>query len=281
MTARPRLPITFLSDYGHEDEFVGVCHGVIERIAPGARVIDVAHGLLPHDVRAAAVVLRNVLPFMPAGVHLAVVDPGVGSGRRAVALAVGDGRFLVGPDNGLLWLAAERFGEVTKAVEISGSPFRLEPVSFTFHGRDLFAPVAAQLALGTPLEAVGAELDPSNLERLELEPPSIRAGAAEAEVLAVDRFGNLQLNLDGDQFGAAGLAGGAGLRVGSAGGGAEARESAAACFGRTFADAPAGALVVYVDSYGAVAVAVNRGSAAARLGAEAGDRVLLSQREQG
>ena len=143
------LPITFLSDYGHEDEFVGVCHGVIQRIAPGAVVIDIAHALPPHDTRTAALVLRNTLPYMPQGVHLAVVDPGVGTERRAVALQARDGRLFVGPDNGLLSLAFERRGGVESAVDLSESSYRLEPVSATFHGRDLFAPVAARLALGS------------------------------------------------------------------------------------------------------------------------------------
>jgi S-adenosylmethionine hydrolase len=145
----PTPVVTFLTDYGRDDDFVGVCHGVIARICPEARVIDITHGLPRHDVRAAALVLRNTLGYMPAGVHLAVVDPEVGSPRRAVALRVAhEERVLVGPDNGLLVLAAERLGGIVEAVDLAGSPFRLEPVSATFHGRDLFAPVAARLAAG-------------------------------------------------------------------------------------------------------------------------------------
>src|SRR3954454_11088904 len=122
--------ITFLSDYGHEDEFVGVCHGVMARIAPDARVLDVSHGVARHDVRSGALILRRALPYFPAGVHLAVVDPGVGGERRAVAVcAAEDDRLLVGPDNGLLSLAAARFGGATEAADVSHSPHRLEPVS--------------------------------------------------------------------------------------------------------------------------------------------------------
>src|SRR3954453_4399173 len=139
--------VTFLSDYGLDDEFVGVVHAVIARVAPDVRVIDVTHGIARHDVRAGALVLRDALPYMPPGVHLAVVDPEVGGRRRAVALACAEEeRILVGPDNGLLTLAAERFGGVIEAIDIGHSPPRLEPVSATFHGRDLFAPVAARLA---------------------------------------------------------------------------------------------------------------------------------------
>src|ERR1019366_4770668 len=159
----PTAPIvSFLSDYGLLDEFVGVCHGVIASRCPRARVIDLTHSIAPQDVRAGAFALRGALPFVPAGVHLAVVDPGVGSARRAVAMrtAVED-RLLGGPDNGLLMLAAERFAGVSEVVDVGRSPVRLEPVSSTFHGRDIFAPVAAALAvnLGSAAELLGVERD--------------------------------------------------------------------------------------------------------------------------
>src|SRR3954451_6530479 len=146
--------LTFLSDYGQLDEFVGGCHGVIAKLAPDVRIIDIRHGTARHDGRAGALVLRGSLPYMPPGVHLAVVDPEVGGRRRAVALACADEeRILVGADNGLLTLAAEHFGGAIEAIDIGHSPHRLEPVSATFHGRDLFAPVAARLAAGEPLAA--------------------------------------------------------------------------------------------------------------------------------
>src|ERR671915_1654673 len=157
-------PITFLSDYGLADEFVGVVHGVIARLCPEARVIDIVHGIPRQDVRAGSAVLARALPYLPAGVHLAVVDPEVGARRRAVALrTVEEDRLLVGPDNGLLIPAAERFGGVAEAVEISSSPWRLEPVSATFHGRDVFAPVAARLACGAPLAEAGTPLEVGEL----------------------------------------------------------------------------------------------------------------------
>src|SRR4051794_8691878 len=157
-------PVTFLSDYGLADEFVGVVHGVLARLCPDAHVIDLGHGIPRHAVLAGALALERALPYTPPGVHLAVVDPEVGARRRAVALAVAEeDRLLVGPDNGLLMAAAERFGGVVAAVEVSRSPWRLEPVSATFHGRDVFAPVAARLAAGEPLADAG---DPLELDEL-------------------------------------------------------------------------------------------------------------------
>ena len=156
-------PITFLSDYGADDEFAGVCRAVIARIAPEATVIDLTHGVRRHAVRQGATILANALPFAPPGVHLAVVDPGVGTPRRAVAVrAACEDRLLVGPDNGLLWPAIERLGGAVEAVDVSLSPLRLEPISATFHGRDIFAPVAAHLAQGAPLSR-GRRADPGGV----------------------------------------------------------------------------------------------------------------------
>src|SRR5947209_7570419 len=180
--------ITFLSDYGLDDDFVGVCHGVIATICPGARVIDITHGLRRHDVRAGALILAGALPYMPAGVHLAVVDPDVGAQRRAIALETAQGRLMVGPDNGLLSLAAQRLGGVVAAVEIGTSRFRLEPVSATFHGRDIFAPIAAHLAAGTPLGEVGRPCDPGGLQTIELPQPRREDGALVAHAIYIDRF---------------------------------------------------------------------------------------------
>src|SRR4051794_4935824 len=159
--------LTFLSDYGLLDEFVGICHGVIARLAPEVRVIDVSHGVARHDIRAGALALRGALPYTPPGVHLAVVDPEVGGRRRAVALRCAqEDRILVGPDNGLLCLAAEAFGGVVEAVEIGRSPHRLEPVSATFHGRDIFAPVAARLAARGPPGGARGAVAPAGLGSL-------------------------------------------------------------------------------------------------------------------
>src|SRR5579862_9939216 len=161
--------ITFLSDYGPWDEFVGVCHAVIARRCPRARIIDLGHGVARHDIRAGALALDAALRYCPPGVHLAVVDPGVGGPRRALAARVAaDGRLLVGPDNGVLALAAATLGGVLEAVDIGDSPECLRPISATFHGRDVFAPVAAALADGAPLDRIGEAIDAALLERLEL-----------------------------------------------------------------------------------------------------------------
>ena len=167
-------PITFLSDYGYDDEFAGVCRAVIAGITPGAHVIDLTHGIARAAVRQGAVVLANSLPYCPAGVHLAIVDPGVGSERRPVAVRAADeDRILVGPDNGLLALAIERLGGAAEAVDLSLSPLRLEPVSMTFHGRDLFAPVAAHLALGEKLSRAGEAIATDSLATISLPEPRI------------------------------------------------------------------------------------------------------------
>jgi hypothetical protein len=180
--------VTFLSDYGYTDEFVGVCHCVLARRCPAARIIDLGHGLPHHDIRAGALALRAALPYAPAGVHLAVVDPGVGSDRRALALRTREeARILVGPDNGLLLPAAALFGGVSEAVDISDSPEALRPISATFHGRDVFAAVAAALADGVPMEAAGRAIEPASVIALELPAPKQERDSLHAHVLSIGR----------------------------------------------------------------------------------------------
>ncbi len=259
--------VSFLSDYGLRDEFVGVCHGVIARACPAARIIDVTHGIPAQDVRTGALVLRDAAPYLPVGVVLAVVDPGVGGARRALALRVAaEGRVLVGPDNGLLMPAAERLGGVTAAVDLGDSPAAPRPRSQTFHGRDLFAPVAAALACGASLEDVGAPLSPDTLVRLELTTAQLRDGRLHARVARIDGFGNVVLDASGEQL--RGLAVGA---VEHRGASHRARRVA------TFADGAPDELLVYEDAQGWAALAVRDGSAAALLGAAAGEEVVLSE----
>ena len=186
-----RVIVTLLTDYGRDDDFVGVCHGVIRTIHPEADIVDITHGIERYGVRQGALVLRNTLPYMPVGVHVAVVDPQVGTERRALALRTGDGRILVGPDNGLLSLAWERCEGVDLVVDITRSPHRLEPVSATFHGRDIFAPVGAWLARGEELADAGDPLDPEMLARVELPHPREENGAVVAHALVIDHFGNV------------------------------------------------------------------------------------------
>lgn len=265
-------PITFLSDYGSSDEFAGVCRAVIARIAPDARVIDLSHGIARHDVRQGAAVLANALAFAPPGVHLAVVDPGVGTARRAVAVASAEeGRHFVGPDNGLLSLALEHFGGAAEAVDLADSPVRLEPVSATFHGRDLFAPAAAHLALGTPLAELGEPIAPGALARIDRGEPVVEAGRRlEAEVGHVDAFGNLSLVATAADADDAGIEPGKRLRVEGP------RRTDHAVFVLTFADADPGEIVLLVDSARSLALAVNRGDASRQLDLSPGDRVSLT-----
>ncbi|MGA8219845.1 MAG: SAM-dependent chlorinase/fluorinase [Solirubrobacterales bacterium] len=253
--ATPR-PITFLSDYGYEDEFAGVCRAVISQIAPGVPLIDLTHGIGRQDVRQGAIALANALPSCPPGVHLAVVDPGVGSARRAVAVAAAEGRFLVGPDNGLLSRALDRLGGALDAVELSSSPFRLEPVSATFHGRDLFAPVAAHLSLGAHLEEAGEPIDPSSLVALDLPSPRITEVEVVAHAIHQDGYGNVTLDLDGSMLADGPLRPGDALEVSAPDGRFDA------VWARTFADVGPADVLLFEDSSGALALAVSGGSAA-------------------
>jgi len=261
--------ITFLSDYGLADPFAGICHGVIASICPRARVIDLTHAIPRHDARAGAMVLREALGYVPVGVHLAVVDPGVGAERRAVALRLRDARLLVGPDNGLLSLAAEQGGGVVEAVEIGRSPFRLKPVSATFHGRDIFAPVAAHLAAGMPLGEAGEPYDADALIKVELPRAHVEQGVLVAHAVYVDAFGNVQLDASHEDLAELGLELGGGVLLG---GGHEAH------YARTFADASPGELIVYEDSARTLAVAVSHGSAAERLGLGVDAELRISAR---
>jgi S-adenosylmethionine hydrolase len=252
--------VTLLTDYGRDDDFVGVCHGVIRGIHPEAEIVDVTHGIERYAVRQGALVLRNTLPYMPVGVHMAVVDPQVGTERRALALRTGDGRVLVGPDNGLLSLAWDPCGDVEVAVDVTRSPHRLEPVSATFHGRDIFAPVAAHLAAGAELADAGDPLDPDTLERVELPEPREEGDAVVAHALVLDHFGNVGLNVDHDRLAGTGITLGGRVSV-EAGG-----ERYVATYAQTFADVEPGELIVYQDAYRTLALAVNRGDAARTLG---------------
>jgi S-adenosylmethionine hydrolase len=251
--------ITFLSDYGLQDDFVGVCHGVIATICPQARVIDISHGIRRHDVRAGALILSESLAYMPVGVHLAVVDPDVGAGRRAVALRLG-----------VLSLAAELGGGVVEAVDIARSPFRLEPVSATFHGRDIFAPVAARLAAGAPLAQAGDPLDPGELVKLQLSRAQRGDGALLAHVRQIDRFGNLQLDAGHADLSDSGLTLGraARLQAGTHG-------DHLAHYVRTFADVGDGELMVYEDAQRRLSVAISHGDAAADLGLGIDDELWI------
>jgi S-adenosylmethionine hydrolase len=263
-------PIVFLSDFGLQDEFVGVCHGVMARLAPEAPVIDLSHGVPPGDVLRAALLLADNLPFMPDDtVYLAVVDPGVGSPRRAIAVEDPMGMAFVGPDNGLLSLAWVDEQGGFRAHEVTPDVVR----SDTFHGRDVFAPAAARLASGDPVESLGPAVDPASLVRLERPRASFDGEVATSRILGVDHYGNVQLALTHDELQRLGV-------------GLPRRPTNAARLvvtiggrdhdlplARTFGDVAAGEALAFVDSTGRVALAVNGGSAAGRFGVRPGDTV--------
>lgn len=246
--------VSLTTDYGLSDGFAASCHGVIARMAPTLKVIDVTHLLAPGDVTRGAAVLAQTVPHLPPSVHLAVVDPGVGTSRRAVLLHTANGA-LVGPDNGLLIWAADVLGGITAAYELS-TP---DDASRTFHGRDIFAPAAARLALSGQPE--GTEIDSAGLIRLADPVLSLGEGWIEAEVLTIDRFGNVQLAAP------AALLEQLPDRV-TVGGSSAVR-------GETFADAPPGGLVVFADSADRLAIAVNGGRANVMLAVTPGDTLRI------
>jgi S-adenosylmethionine hydrolase len=253
--------ISLTTDYGLSDGFVAACHGSIARIAPAVRVIDVTHLVPPADVARASAVLAQAVPHLPPAVHVAVVDPGVGTARRGVAIEA-PGGLLVGPDNGLLPAAADTLGGIRRVVALDRPEWFAGTVSPTFHGRDIFAPVAARLALGRDLADAGSALDPATLVRLPEPVMTAGDGWLEAEVATIDRFGNVQLAAPGAALDGLGDL----LRVG----GLAAHRVA------TFGEAASGGLVVYVDSADRVAVAINGGRAVVALGVGPGDILRIS-----
>ena len=261
--------ITFLSDFGVEDDFAGTCHGVIKRLAPDVDVIHITHGIEPTSILQGAIVLTNTLPYMPVGVHLAVVDPDVGTPRRALVVRTGDGRLLVGPDNGLLVPAAEGAGGVAAVNEITNREYALEPVAPTFHGRDVFAPAAAHLALGLDPGELGPAAEPDSLVRFEFPEPEIGTRRIRATCLYVDRFGNIQLNLTASDVEPLGIVPGRRVEV------ELPVDRFYAIAARTFADARPGDIILYVDAYQNIALAISRGNAAQTFSVRAGTEVRL------
>ena len=263
------MVVTFLSDFGLQDDFVGTCHGVIKRIAPETEIIDITHGIPRLQILQGALVLANTIPYMPVGVHLAVVDPGVGGQRRPLALRDGEGRLYVGPDNGLLVPAAERAG-IVAAHELANPAYALDSISRTFHGRDLFAPAAAHLSRGVALGELGPPLSPDALVRLDVPEPEIGQTRIGACVLYVDSFGNIALNLTREHAADAGIVPGTQVELEVAG------ERVYAVAARTFADARPGDLILYEDSYRNMSVAINGGNAGEMLHARTGQSLRIN-----
>jgi S-adenosyl-L-methionine hydrolase (adenosine-forming) len=262
--------ITFLSDFGLKDDFVGTCHGVMKRIAPEAQIIDITHGIPATAILQGALVLANTIGFMPVGVHLAIVDPGVGGPRRPLALRDAAGRIYVGPDNGLLLPAASRAG-IEDVHELANPAYALESISRTFHGRDLFAPAAAHLAIGVPLAELGPPVDPEGLVRLDIPAPAIDGRGIRATLLYVDSFGNIALNLDRDDVNALGIVSGTRVELDLPSG-----ERYYAVMARTFTDARPGDVILYEDSYKNMSLAITRGSAARMLHASPGQEIRIA-----
>jgi S-adenosylmethionine hydrolase len=256
--------ISLTTDYGTFDGFVAACHGAIARIAPDVRVIDVTHHVPPADVTRGAAVLAQTAPHLPPAVHCAVVDPGVGTDRRGIAIGAPNG-VLVGPDNGVLIWAAEALGGIDEVVELSNKDWFGGDVSRTFHGRDVFAPAAARIAAGAALGEAGPSVDQETLVRLPDPVVAVGDGWLESEVMTIDRFGNVQLAAGGEMLSGLGtdllIAGNVRARRGS-----------------TFQDVDAGDLLVYEDSAGRVAIAVNGGRAVVVLSVRPGDVVRIAER---
>src|ERR1700689_4222871 len=247
--------LTFITDYGLEDGFVAACHGVAARIAPGARIIDITHLVQPGDVRRGAAVLAQTIPYLPPAVHVAVVDPGGGTARRGVAVKAGES-ILVGPDNGLLSWAVDVKGGAEQAFQLTNGDMWLNPVSPTFHGRDIFMPVAAHLAAGADLAQAGTNIDVGDMVVLPAPTSRVHDGEAEGEVMSVDRFGNGQLSFPAAYAGRLGFSFGSPVVVRCG-----RRQLTVPCL-ETFASGAPGEIVAFTDSAGLTALAVSAGDPA-------------------
>jgi S-adenosylmethionine hydrolase len=263
--------VSFLSDYGHDDAFVGVCHGVIARLAPDVRVIDVCHEIAPQDVEQGATTLASAVGYLPDAVHLAIVDPGVGTSRRGVAVLTAHGSITVGPDNGVASLAWRELGGAVKAHCIDNTALWLPNPAKTFHGRDIFAPIAAHLATGMALSDVGEEVDVDSLETIKLREPTVDDDHVHGEVRSVDHFGNLSLNVHRADLEAAGMNLGDTVELRLHG------RTLQVPFSVTFGEVAPGRTTVCEDSYRRITVAVNLGHAARTLRAGRGDPVVISR----
>jgi len=268
-------PICFLSDFGLGEDFVGLCKGVILRISPDAAIIDLTHQVPGFAIEAGAEILEHATRYMPEDVvYLAIVDPGVGTKRRALALRTPTGALLVGPDNGLLVPAAESLGGIESAVSLTNADYHIQPVSNTFHGRDVFAPATAHLAAGLPLRQLGETVDAASLVRinllgLEREDDSTTV----VTIIGVDRYGNARLSATAEE---AGFGFGALLKIEAGEGGAMLVR-----YVETFGHSKTGDLVLVPDSHQCLSLAVNKGHASRALALRPGGRVRLTLLDDG
>jgi S-adenosylmethionine hydrolase len=273
--------VSLLTDFGLADPSVAACKGVILRICPDVRLLDISHGIARHSIAHGAAVLWAALPYLPAGIHLAVVDPGVGTARRPIVIRTGRGDRLVGPDNGLLLPAAERLGGIVAAHLLERTAYQLAPVSRTFHARDIFAPAAAHLARGVAVDAFGPAVDIESLTRLDTPAPVCSPGSLEASVVFVDTWGNVQLMAEPVDLEAAigPVSAGDALRVEAFDEGRlNGSDGIDLNWRLTYGEAQPGEPLVCLDSYGRLAIAVNLDSAAERYGLAADRRLRISRR---
>ena len=275
---RPFISLT--TDFG--DAYTATCAGVVHTIVPAANVLVLSDEVTPYAIVEGAMLLRQALPYLPRGVHVGIVDPGVGTPRRPVAIATGRGDVLVGPDNGLLLPAADRLGGATAAHLLENPAYRLPEVSPSFHGRDVFAPAAAHLARGADPADLGPQIDVGGLVRLDLPAPVVRDGALSATVLYTDRFGSLLLSAEeGDLAAALGpVPHGTALEASWTGPDGGPR-SARLPFELTYGRVPEGEALIWVDSSGLLGLAVNRGSAAERFGIGTGSALTVRRAQEG
>ena len=264
----PTPLISLLTDFGARDPSAAILHGVIASIAPDARVIDISHEVRKFAVRDGALLLWCALPYLPIGVHVAVVDPGVGTARRPVALRAGRGDVLIGPDNGLLLAGAAQLGGVSEARLLESEAHRLPNVSTSFHGRDIFAPAAAHLATGTALDALGPAFEISSLVPSPIADAVVEPGVLRSSIVYVDTFGNVKLaGLRGDLESALGpVRPGDPLELAFSGRGERPAHVETVRWRSTFGEAEPGQVLLYEDSYGRICLAENQGDAAADLG---------------
>ena len=260
--------VSFLSDYGYADEFVGVCKAVMLGLAPELTIVDVSHNIPAHNVRAGSLALVRSVQYLPDGIVLAVVDPGVGTDRRAVAVETETGVF-IGPDNGLLAPAVAMVGGAQRVVSLTNDEYQMEAPGPTFAGRDVLAPAAGFLARGVPLEDLGDPVDPASLTPGLIPLPKVEAGTIVGEVWWVDHYGNCQLNIGPDELIALGVRPEETVEVRFGPTGRQAR------WVGTYAEAKPSELALVVDSYGLVSLALDRKSAAADCSLQAGSAVTI------
>ncbi len=260
--------VSFLSDYGYADEFVGVCKAVLVGVAPDLKILDITHDIPAHNIRAGALTLVRSVQYLPDGIVLAVVDPGVGTDRRALAVET-ESMIFIGPDNGLLAPAVAMLGGASRVVSLTNDEYQIDSPGPTFAGRDVFAPAAGFLARGVAFEDLGEAIDVNSLTPALVPLPNIEDGTIVGEVWWVDRYGNAQLNIDPDELRSLGIAPEATVEVRF---GTSARQ---ARWVSTYADAKPSELALVVDSYGLVSLALDRASAAESCGIGAGSAVTI------